>query len=59
MQKAEMLADYGKYDDALALYDHVILLDPYDFSSYIGKARLLARINRDEDALAVYDTKSV
>jgi len=54
-----MLADWGKYDDALALYDYVISFDPYDFSSYIGKARLLARINRDEDALAVYDTKSV
>ncbi len=50
-----MLADWGTYDDALAAYDQVIHLDPYDFYSYWGKAKLLARIHRDEDALVVYD----
>ena len=54
-QKADMLADWGRYDDALAVYDHVIHLDPYDFHAYRGKAKLLARIQRDEDALVVYD----
>jgi len=54
-QKAAVLADLRRYDEALVAYDQAIRLDPYRLFFYENKADLLAQIGRYEDALVVYD----
>ena len=52
--KAEMLADDGRYDDALILYDRLVLLLPDEVSAYIKRADARMAAGQYDGALADY-----
>jgi tetratricopeptide (TPR) repeat protein len=51
---AELLADMGRRDDAIAQYQQALRLDPSSASAHYNLANLLAEYDREDDALAHY-----
>ena len=52
--RASRLVETGAYEEALALYDEALRLDPNHLASLEGRAGCLARLERRREALDVY-----
>jgi len=51
---AQLLANMGRRDDAIAQYQQALRLDPSDATAHYNLANLLAEYGRDDDALGHY-----
>ena len=54
-KKANLLEKLGKDQEALAIYDELLSIDPSDFKILTKKANLLEKLGKDQEALAIYD----
>jgi tetratricopeptide (TPR) repeat protein len=53
--KAEKLYGSGRYEEALAIYEEALRLNPNDAVSYSGKGDALYHLKRYEEALVAYE----
>jgi tetratricopeptide (TPR) repeat protein len=55
LNKANVLQDLQKYDEALQYYDKVLAIDPKDIDALYDKASVLEDLERYDEALQYYD----
>ncbi len=53
--KTFILAEYGKNDEALALFDQLIALQPDTALNWIGKGQVLSAMEKYEEALGAFE----
>lgn len=50
-QKARALDNLDKFEEAVAIYDQLILDNPYNYLSYNSKAKILLKVKKYQDAI--------
>jgi tetratricopeptide (TPR) repeat protein len=55
LNKANVLQDLQRYDEALQYYDKVLEIDPKDIDALYDKASVLEDLERYDEALQYYD----
>ena len=53
--KGIALYELGRYKDAIAAYDHALMVDPSHAKVYYNKGIALADLSRHEEAIIAYD----
>ncbi len=54
LARAQLLASFERYDEALDFYEKYVMYRPDDESALLGRAELLLRMDRVDDAVAQY-----